>query len=76
MKQVTITIDLEDEEAAWLESWQAFHPATLTPLTLEQKVAACVFEKWNAEDFKAQQAENADLWDTEHLAPAFNGPKM
>lgn len=80
MKQVTITIDLEDGEAAWLESWKAFHPTTLEPLTLEQKVQVCVFEKWNAEDLKAQHAADADLWDDEqanmHLAPAFNGPKM
>lgn len=78
MKQVAITIDLEDDEAAWLEGWDVYHPITLEPLTLEQKVAACVFRKWNEEDFKAQGEENADLWDDPPapLAPAFNGPKM
>lgn len=61
MKKITVTLDLEDDEAAWLEVWKVFHPETHAPLTLEQKVAACVFEKWNTEDFKTQQAENADL---------------
>lgn len=51
MKQITVTITLEDEEAAWLENWRVFSPAPPhEPLDLSQKVAACVFRMWCAED--------------------------
>lgn len=50
MKQITVTITLEDEEADWLENWKVFSPEPPhDPLDLSQKVAACVFRMWAIE---------------------------
>ena len=53
-----MTIELEDDEAAWLERWKVFHPAAPhRALTLEQKVAACVFRVWSVEEAGEMRAE-------------------
>lgn len=64
MKEITVTLRLEDDEADWLQRrWQVYSPAPPhAPLTIDQKVAACVFEKWNAAARDEDTAENKGLW--------------
>lgn len=55
MKQITVMLAIEDEEAAWLENWKVFSPAApYEPLDIAQKVAVCVFRMWSAESDKAE----------------------
>lgn len=55
MKKITVTIELEDDELAWLETWAVFSPEPPhPPLTVAQKIAACVFAKWSEVDYQPE----------------------
>ncbi len=46
----SITIELPDDMADWLESWKAFSPAAPhAPLPIEGKIIACVHEVMTAD---------------------------